>query len=386
MHDATTAAIDLLRSLVAFDTTSSLSNLPLIEFVRDYLTRHGVSSRILPDSTGAKASLIATIGPNVAGGVVLSGHTDVVPVAGQHWNSDPFTLTVGSERLTGRGVADMKGFIAGLLAMVPHLRADALARPAHLALSFDEEVGCTAAPALLAALEQDIAPPAVVVVGEPTEMQVARRHRGIEVFETEVRGRAAHSGLNADGVNAIALAARCILRLEEITRTLSMGPPGVDSTSVNIGRIEGGTAVNIVASGCRFLWECRPAAGETADAVLARFEAFVNAEVYPALRARAPEVSVETFERFKLPGLCTPAASEAVSLATRWCGDDRVGDAQFASEAGFFSDRGWPTVVCGPGSVRQAHQPNEWLAIEQLDGCVAFLHRLSPWLRSTTDR
>lgn len=366
----TAAPVDLLARLVAFDTTSALSNRDLVDFVAAYLRDHRIEARVVPDPSNAKASLIASVGPAVEGGIVLSGHTDVVPVAGQAWTSDPFQLTAKRDRLVGRGTADMKGFLACALAIVPELAARDLRVPIHLAFSYDEEVGCLAAPELVARLREWLPAPALVVVGEPSGMRVADRHRGIHTFETSVRGRTGHASDPAAGVNAIAAAA-------EIVRALGALADG--ETTVNVGRIEGGTAVNIVAEHCRIVWETRPGPGTRAADLRARLDAFVEVELLPRMRAVAPEAEVETVERVAVPPFEAIAGSPAVSLLLALTGRNETVSVPFASEAGIFQAGGIPAVVCGPGHPAQAHQPDEYVEIAQLDACMDLLRRLADW-------
>lgn len=379
-----TTPIDLLRRLVAFDTTSAKSNLELIAFVDEFLDGHGIEAHIVPSEDGAKANLFASIGPDVPGGVVLSGHTDVVPVAGQRWTSDPFTLTERNGRLHGRGSADMKGFIAAALAMVPEFQARALAVPIHLALSYDEEVGCLGAPRLLERLAAVALKPAVAIVGEPSEMKVANSHRGINTFETRVTGRPGHSSDPGAGVNAIAEAAECIVFLGRLASELGAGRErgegmAPDWTTVNVGTIEGGAAVNIIAEHCRFRWECRPEAGTNADAVLARLRDFAETEVLPRMRAVTPDAAIATEAGVTVPALAVEPDSPAETLALALTGHNRCVSVPFASEAGLFQRAGIPAVVCGPGSAAQAHQPDEFVTVDQVEACVALMRRLADW-------
>lgn len=386
------AAVAQLRSLVAIDTTSHRSNRPLIDLCAHWLAAAGITSHILASDTGHKAGLIASIGPDRPGGVLLAGHTDTVPVDGQVWRSNPFTLVERTARLFGRGTADMKGFIAAVLAMVPRFAASPLQVPIHLLLSYDEEIGCLAAPALVEALRERLPPPALAVVGEPSEMRVATAHRGIATYTTTVHGRAGHSGLPALGVSAIAAASRCVIWFDELAAGLEAGSPDALSaqlaTTVNVGTIAGGTAVNIIAPTCRIDWECRPAPGFAVAAVEAQFDAFVGEVLLPALRQRAPEARVETVRRVLVPPLTPPATAEAealVALAANWAGCQVPTTVPFASEAGFLQGADIPTLICGPGSPRQAHQADEFVTIAQLQACVTFLQRLCDWAQRPTD-
>ena len=375
------AAIGLLGRLVAFDTVSARSNLALIEAVGDYLRSHGVQP--IRVDCGDKAGLFASIGPATPGGVVLSGHTDVVPVEGQSWSSDPFSLVERDGHLFGRGTADMKGFIAAVLAAVPLFAARALRLPIHLAFSHDEEVGCLGAPPLIEALLARVPRLAAVVVGEPTGMQVADRHRGITSFVTTISGPEGHSSIPRPGVNAIALAARFVTELEDLGHRLAGGREGPNDAipehvTFNVGRIEGGTAVNMIAEHCRLSWECRPESGRSAAEVVAALEARLEDALQP-LRASAPDVAIVTEQVVSVPPFAASRDSPAVALALRLTGGNRCVAASFASEAGLFQEAGVPAVVCGPGWTSQAHQPDEFVSREQMFACLTFMHRLADW-------
>lgn len=382
--------VDLLRSLVGFDTTSAKSNIALIEFIVACLRRDGVSAGLIGNDDYSKASLLATIGPPVPGGIVLSGHTDVVPVAGQAWRSDPFRLTERDGRLHGRGAADMKSFIAVALAMVPVFTARRLQVPIHFAFSYDEEVGCLAAPALIARLQSDVPKPALAIIGEPSEMNLANAHRGISTFVTSVRGRPGHAGAPWKGVNAIACAAECITFLGRLAEEMggersaeesdkASREADVATTTINVGTIAGGEAVNIIAEHCRFAWECRPAAGQDPEAVRSRLHAYAEASLLPAMRRRAPEAAIVSEAKVAVPPLRSEPRGEAERIALGLAGKDACGAVPFASEAGLFQRAGIPAFVCGPGSIQQAHQPDEFIALEQIDACIRFMHRVADW-------
>ncbi len=374
-----TAAIDHLARLVAFDTTSRNSNTGLIGHLADYLAAHGIASFTVESDDGRKASLFATVGPAVRGGIVLSGHTDVVPVDDQAWSSDPFTLVARGDRLFGRGTCDMKGFIACVLAIIPEFARLPLAVPLHLAFSYDEEVGCLAAPALIEALLAAVPKPAFAIIGEPTEMRVVQAHRGIASFETSVTGRAGHSSKPEAGVNAIFAAAACIGALAALAREDGRGQASGERTTVNVGRIEGGTAVNIIAGHCRFLWECRSYDEASAERLRGGLDDWARDELLPPLRAVAPEANVETVRKVAAPPLLVMPSSPAVELALALSGQNGAESIAYASEAGLFQKAGVPAVVIGPGSVAQAHQPDEFVAQDQLGQCLDFLQRLGTW-------
>jgi acetylornithine deacetylase len=374
----------MLARLVAFDTVSARSNLALIEFVKDFLASHGVEARILRSPDGAKANLLATIGPMREGGVILSGHTDVVPVENQPWTSDPFRLEARGGRLYGRGSADMKGFIAVALALLPEFLAAGLERPIHLAFSHDEEVGCRGAPALIAAIARELPRPALAIVGEPTEMRLANRHKGIHGFETVVTGRDGHSSAPDAGLNAIMAAAEILGFLDRLAAEFRENGP-FDSgfrpphSTLNVGEIAGGTAVNIVARQCRIRWEFRPVPDHAPDLIRSRFDRFVGQDLLPRLKARAAEAAVETRQMACVPGLRPGTASPAEALVRHLTGLNEAIGVAFTTEAGLFQEAGLPAVVIGPGSIAQAHQPDEFVEESQLEDCARFLRRLARW-------
>jgi acetylornithine deacetylase len=381
------AAVAILERLVAFDTVSAKSNLDLIDWVADYLDGHGVSSALTRNEAGTKANLFATLGPAERGGVILSGHTDVVPVEDQDWQSDPFRLTARDDRLHGRGAADMKGFIALSLALVPRAMERPLATPLHLALSYDEEVGCLGVPALIRSLPEGTARPRLAIIGEPTGMQVANAHKGIHFLRTRITGREAHSSLPERGVNAITAAAEIIAeigRLAAECRGTTIADSRFDPpyTSFNIGRIAGGTAVNIIARDCSFEWEFRPVPGADSAALQRRIEEFVSADLLPRLRAGHPEAAVETESMALVPPLVPDPASPAETLARELTGANEATTIAFATEAGLFQAAGIPAVICGPGSIAVAHQPNEFITRDELTAGAGFLDRLLAWART----
>ncbi len=369
----------MITRLVAFDTISAKSNLALIEDVAGFLRGHGATVHVLANDDGTKANLFATVGPASAGGVCLSGHTDVVPVAGQPWDSDPFQVVRHDDRLYGRGTADMKGFIGTALALVPEMARRPLSRPIHFALSYDEEIGCLGAPHMIAEFDRALPRPGLVIVGEPTEMKVVNANKGIVVLTTKVTGLEAHSSRTASGVNAIFNAARLLAHLEDMarafatTRNDAFEPP---YTTVSVGTIEGGTATNIIARDCMFQWEFRPLPGVDVAAVVADFDRFARDIVLPPMQDVHPDAAIETHVRVVVPPLAPEPDSAAETLARALTGANRTHTASFAAEAGQFQAAGIPTVICGPGAIAQAHQPNEYIALDQIAACETFLHRL----------
>ena len=372
----------MLARLVAFDTTSAKSNLDLIEFAAEHLRTVGCEPDLVFDETGAKANLIGTIGPDRAGGVVLSGHTDVVPVAGQAWDTDPFCLTQRDGRLYGRGTADMKAFLAVGLAFAPEFAAADLQRPVHFAFSYDEEVGCLGVRRMIPALAGGAARPAAVIVGEPTGMRVVTAHKGIRTFRTTVTGVEAHSSAPASGVNAIYFAAKAISFLRSEARRLAAEGAAADSgytpamATVSVGTIEGGTALNIVPKTCTFTWECRVLPGANADAIPDNFHRFIAEELLPAALAESPFAAIVTEATGAVPAFDGGTDSHAATLSLKLAGSNRTERVAYGSEAGLFQESGLSTVLCGPGDIADAHKPNESLAITQLDACVAFHRRL----------
>lgn len=377
----TAQAIDILATLVGFDTTSRGSNLALIEWVEAYLSGLGVASKRVPNADGTKANLLATIGPDVVGGVVLSGHTDVVPVDGQDWSSDPWTLTERDGRLYGRGTCDMKGFSALALAAVPLMIERGLKRPVHLALSYDEEVGCLGAPDLIAAILKEVPPPAAVIVGEPTNMEAVRGHKGIATFRVTVSGVEAHSSLTHLGVSANMAAIPLMSHLAQLSQRLEAAadpasPFSPKGCTLTIGQINGGTAVNILAGECVFLFDLRSPPGIKVDEVLGEFIALVAA-TDAQLKARHPDAGVRLERRSATPAFAPEEDGAAEALARVLSGDNgpsRV--VSYAAEAGQFREAGFSTVICGPGSIDQAHQPDEYVERAQMERGAQFMLRL----------
>jgi acetylornithine deacetylase len=374
-------AIDILAKLVAFDTTSRRSNLELIQWVEGYLADLGVPSRRVPSADGMKSNLMAMIGPAIEGGIVLSGHTDVVPVDGQPWSSDPWTLTERDGRLYGRGTCDMKGFLALALAAAPDLAKATLSKPVHLAFSYDEEVGCLGAPDMIDVIARDVPRPALVVVGEPTDMVAVRAHKGIASFIITVTGREAHSSLTHLGVSANMVAIKLMGMLVELAERLEReadpnSPFTPKGATLTIGQVHGGTAVNILARECVFVFDLRTPAGMDPEALLANF--FAAAQRMDAeIKARAAEGGVKVERRSLTPAFAPEEDGVAEAFARKLAGDNgppRV--VPYAAEAGQFQGAGFSTVICGPGSIDQAHQPDEYVEISQMQRGAAFMRRL----------
>lgn len=374
-------AISLLSTLVGFDTVSRKSNLALIEHVRGLLAAHGIESRLVYNESKTKANLLASIGPNVAGGVVLSGHTDVVPVEDQAWTSDPFTVTERDKKLYGRGTADMKAFVAIALAALPDMMKVNLKRPIHLAFSYDEEVGCIGVPSLIKLLNAELPKPSAVIVGEPTDMKVVSAHKSVTGARTVVTGHEGHSSQPHRGVSAVMVAAELIEFLKGMSAdAAAIGPKDPlfepDHATITINRIEGGTAPNIMAGRCSFQWDVRALPEENPNIYIERFTDHCRDAVLPRIRQIAPGCNIETFPRAGTPALKPDLNSDAEQLCRMLTGDNVTRYVSYAAEAGQFQDSGLATVICGPGSISQAHQPNEYIEMSQIDMGVKFMNDL----------
>jgi acetylornithine deacetylase len=377
----TPESLEMIRRLIAFDTTSRNSNLDLIDFVRDFLAGLGIDSRLTYDDQRRKANLYATLGPSDRGGVLLSGHTDVVPVDGQEWHSDPFSATQRDGRLYGRGTCDMKGFVAICLAMAPEFLRRGLETPIHYAFTYDEEVGMHGARRLIAQLKEMPIQPALCVVGEPTEMEVVTAHKGKLSIRCRVHGYEAHSSIADRGANAVEAAAEVVAYLKGMARRFrDHGPFDRDYdppyTTVHTGVIAGGTALNIVPSHCSFDFEIRHLPGDDPRRLVEEVKAYAETVLLPEMRAVSPDTGFEWEELASFAGLDTPEDAEVTRVVQALSGQNPTGKVSFGTEAGLFQECGIPTIVCGPGSIRQAHKPDEFIALEQVVQCEAFLRRL----------
>ena len=373
-------SLALIEKMIGFDTTSRLSNLALIDFVADYLRGHGIASRKVFDASGKKANLYASIGPDAPGGIVLSGHTDVVPVDGQDWASPPFTATARGSHIYGRGTADMKSFIAIVLALVPEMTARPLRVPLHFAFSYDEEVGCLGVHGLLDLLKSGVPRPRAVIVGEPTMMRVVNAHKGINTFRTVVTGLEAHSSATHQGVNAIQYAAEIIAFLTRLSDEMKAkgGFPRFDPphTTVHVGTIQGGTVLNIIPRECRFVWEFRGVPGQDEQEIPARLDAFVQREILPRMQAVSRGTGVRTTPLARVAPLLPTDGSPAETLVMALAETNETHTVAYGTEAGFFQEIGIPAVICGPGDIAQAHRPDEFIALDQVAACETFLRRL----------
>ncbi len=374
---------EILDRLVSFDTTSHKTNIPLITYVKDYLSEHDISSELVPDESGEKASLFATIGPAEMSGIGLSGHTDVVPVTGQEWATDPFRLTEKDGKLYGRGSADMKGFLACVLAAAPKFRQRDLKTPIHIVFSYDEEVGCTGVRPMIAEFGERLTRPRLVVVGEPTSMTVVDAHKGPVRFAVEVTGLPAHSSLAHLGVNSIHVAGQLIGELLRMEAELKVGPLddrfAPNYATLQIGLINGGTAGNIVPGRCWFSWEVRAMAGLDVDGLENRLRVFAERECLPAMHAVDPKSSIAIARKNSVPPFAAGASSDAVSLAFQLAEQNESFAVSYGTEAGLFQQAGSASVICGPGDIAQAHAADEFVELAQLDKCMAFMDRLADW-------
>ncbi len=367
-----------LERLVAFDTTSRDSNLALINHVAERLDAKAAKVEILPNSTGDKANLLIRLGPEAPGGIVLSGHTDCVPVDGQPWMTDPFVVRRDGTRLVGRGVTDMKGFIATAIVAAERADLGKLTRPVWLACSYDEELGCLGAPEMIAHLVASGATPEAAIIGEPTNLIPTVAHKGVRSVEVVVTGRDGHSSQPHLAANANVAAARLIAHLDDVAGRLrddadehdeAFDPP---FTSVNVGILRGGTAINIVAREASFTFEYRPLPHHQDLDLAADLAAYATEQILPGLQATAPESTITVTARSSSPGLAADPTSPALALVRRLAGrltapiSDETATVPFGTEAGQFQQAGIPAIVFGPGSIEQAHKPNEWIETDQL--------------------
>lgn len=382
-----TQVYDIFDRLIAFPTVSRDGNIDLIRYIADFLAGTGIEATLYPHETGDRASLFATVGPNRQGGVVLSGHTDVVPVEGQAWTSDPFRLTRRDNRLLGRGAADMKGFVACAIEALVAAKDQPLARPLHVAFSYDEEIGCVGVQPMLAELAASGIKPEWVLIGEPTHMQVATGHKGKTGIRATCRGHAAHSALAPTGLNAIHLAADMLAGIremqDEIERSGQRDPDyDVPFTTLHAGVIKGGTALNIVPDKCEMLFEIRNIAGDDPKTIMNQFFDRAEAIVSPKKNMfPEAEIKIEIFNEY--PGLSTDATGEITGRAILLSGQANRIKVAFGTEGGLFQEvLGTTAIVCGPGSMEQGHKPDEFVTVEQMEACRAMLGRVTETLKA----
>ena len=371
--------LELTKRLIAFDTTSRGSNLALIDDVQAMLEASGARCRRSYDATGAKANLFATLGPEGDGGYVLSGHTDVVPVDGQEWSSDPFKAEIRGDKLFGRGTCDMKGFVGVALSLLPEIAAAPLTRPIHFALSYDEEVGCKGVTGLLDDLKEAGIKPALAIIGEPTLMKVVGAHKAGAVLHTHCHGREGHSSAPEKGANAVMMAGEFVKLLDDMWDALRAdADPRFDPphTTLQANMIEGGSAVNILGRYALVTWEYRALPDRDTDAIVRHVRQRSEAEILPKYRARASEAGFTTTVHASYPGLVMDEASPAIALAREVSGANAAETVAYGTEAGHFQRAGIPAVICGPGSIDQAHKADEFVALAELDRCEAFLRKI----------
>ena len=381
------SAIDVLEKLVGFDSISGRSNHEIVGYIKDTLEAQGVEVTLSYDAEGRRANVFATIGPPSGGGVVLNGHTDVVPVDGQVWSSDPFKLTRKDNRLYGRGAVDMKGFLACVMASVPVFQSGNLERPIHIAFVFDEEIGGFGMPVLLDSMASLSCRPAVVIVGEPTEMNIVTGHKGGCEMRTEITGHEVHSSDPTRGVSAISTAMQLIARIEQVGARLAADPVPRSPYfppygTFNIGTIQGGSARNATAGWCNFDWEFRPMPGQNSRAVIAEIEDYAATELLPAMKAISPDAGINIITEVSVPSLDDRNARQAAAFVSDITGQNSQSVVSFGTDAGYFSDAGISTVVFGPGSIRRAHGPDEYIEIAELQQGLDFLGAVAQKLSS----
>lgn len=384
--DLLTRTREILGDLIGFPTVSADSNLAMIDHLAGLLTDAGARVEVLRDPGGTKANLVATIGPDIDGGILLSGHSDVVPVADQDWTTDPWALTERDGRLFGRGTCDMKGFIAAAVALAPLYARKATARPIHFAFTHDEEIGCLGAQALAPLLQARGIKPRIAIIGEPTLMRVIEGHKGCYEYSVHFTGLEGHGSDPDRGVNAVEYAVRYVSRLLDLRQMLQARAPA-DSrfeppwTTINTGALVGGVAHNVIAGKARVDWEMRPVQPGDADLVKAELHAFCTDHLLPRMRSVAPLADIVTETIGEVDGLVPVSDNEAREIALALTGANGTGLVPFGTEAGIFQAMGMQAVICGPGSIEQAHKPDEYIALDQLAEGVRFLERLGDRLQ-----
>ncbi len=387
--EALERAIDWTGRLVAYDTTSRNSNLDLIDAVASYLGDLGVDARLTFDDSGRKANLWATLGPDIPGGIVLSGHTDVVRVDGQDWSSNPFRMERRDGRLFGRGTCDMKAFVATALSLAPAMRDADLAVPIHFAFSYDEEVGCLGVKRIVADVVQNLPRPRAVIVGEPTEMKLIGGNKGTRIYKTRVTGVPGHSSDPRYGANAVTAAARMVAFIDDLsqeiaTRPIAGSPFDPPYSTLTVGIIDGGTAHNIIPEFCDITWGMRLLPSDDGDVYERRIYEHCEQALLPALRSVAPHTGFEHVKLVDAPGLDPDHDSAAEALVRQLAGLNQSGVVSFGTEAGTYQRAGIPAVIFGPGSIEQAHKADEFIEIDQLAACVEFMTDLIAWAKTAT--
>jgi acetylornithine deacetylase len=376
-HELRQSAIDKLHDLVAFKTVSRDSNLELIEYFENYCKNFGAITKRIYNAENTKANLIVGFAPQNDGAIVLSGHSDVVPIEDQDWDSDPFSILIKDNKIYGRGTSDMKAFSACFLALVPKIASSNLVRPIYFALSYDEEIGCLGAPTMVDDLAQNFGQIDAVIVGEPTNMKVVSAHKLINTFKVEITGLEGHSSRPDLGVSAIMEAIPIMEYISDLNQEYSK-PNGIfelNGASLTIGVIEGGTAGNILAHHCRFLFDIRCEPDFDIEIIVQKIAAKVD-QIDTNIKKRAPNGGAKLVRRSNTPGLRFEPNSKAEQLSRQITGDNDIMGVAYAAEAGLFQNAGMAAIICGPGSIAQAHQPNEFIEIAEIDKCLFFLDRI----------
>ncbi|MCP4183128.1 MAG: acetylornithine deacetylase [Hyphomicrobiales bacterium] len=382
MSDVLQNAVNILEQLVGFDSVSGKPTHGIISYIKGYLKEHGIDSTLSFDEAGERANIFATIGPEIDGGVVLNGHTDVVPVVGQDWATDPFILTRRGDKLFGRGSVDMKGFLACVLASVPVFKAAGMNKPVHIAFSYDEEIGGLGMPILLNSMSEKSFRPEIVVIGEPTGMNIVTGHKGGFEMRTEITGHAVHSCDPIKGVNAIYVAMKLIAKIEELADIRASNPVAGSPyqpayPTFNVGTIEGGAARNATAGWCSFDWEYRPMPGEDGASTIAEIESYAKEEILPALKAINPVTDIRIITEVAVPPLDDRNAAAAAEFVSAITGMNDRGVVSFGTDAGYFSDAEFSTTVFGPGDISRAHKADEFITMNEMAQGLNFLRKIS---------
>ncbi len=375
----------ILENLIKFNTTSKESNLELIYYIRNFLNEYNVKSNIIFNEDNSKANLHCVIGPEDKPGIILSGHTDVVPVEGQKWDFNPFSLTEKSGKLYGRGTADMKSFIAVSLSIVPILVSKKLKKPIHFAFSYDEEVGCLGAPSLVEFINNLPVKPMATIVGEPTKMEIVNSHKGVMAFRTVVSGLEGHSSEPEKGSNTIIAASKLINYLdklfeeEKVNSNNLFDPP---YTTINVGLINGGTALNIIPKECSFIWEYRYIPEQNPNSIISKFNFFAKNVILKEMRKVFKEAEISTTPLAHVLPLKSESAPTLENLVMKLAETNTLNTVSYGTEGGIFQDKNIPTIVCGPGSIEQAHKANEFIELNEIEKCEKFLFKLIKYIES----
>ncbi len=375
-------SLEILEKLVGFPSISGQPTHSIVSYIQEYLIKNGIEVTLSFDNAGERANIFASLGPKTEGGVLLNGHTDVVPVLGQKWKTDPFKLTKKGNRFYGRGSVDMKGFLACVLASIPVFQSKNLRKPIHIAFTFDEETGGFGMPILLESMKSKVCRPEIVIVGEPTNMSIVTSHKGGDEMRTEIIGHEVHSCNPNKGVNAISAATRLIEKIEEIGMRLAASPYQNSPfdppySTFNIGRIEGGVARNATAGWCNFDWEFRPMPEEDSSAIRAEIEDYAKKKLLPLMSEINKKAKIRIITEVSAPPLGETLTERAASFVSEITGKNSRGVVSFGTDAGYFSQAGFSTVVCGPGSISRAHAPDEFIEIAEMQQGLTFLKKVA---------